>query len=511
MQIRKTRILAELRWRLADLRWHLAMLPRRHTGLPWHTGSLSRCLAEFRWHAGELRWLMTGPRRRRGRSKLGRQLAELPWRLFDHKRFLVASGFAGFSVLGGVAAMAVVAPEDLVEMQIVMESLAVAPQELPAPDLPFVYDDSIGPSDTLQSVFHRLGIADPEALAFIQSTREVARAVRQLRSGSSLTAIVAPSGQLLSLRLPLASGEGYLDVGRSAPGQPLQVSRTPDAAVAAGIEMRHGVIKHSLFAATEAAGLPDNVATQLTNLFGTEIDFHADLRPGDTFSVIYETFHDDHGVPTRPGRILAAEFINQGQRHAVFRHTTASGPEYYSSTGQSLRSAFLRSPLEFSKVTSSFGRRLHPVLGHWRNHQGVDFGAPTGTPVRATSDGVVSFIGTQGGYGNIVVLRHRGKISTAYAHMSAFAPGLRVGDAVEQGETIGRVGSSGRVSGPHLHYEFRVDNVAQNPMTVALPATEPLAGKELARFRENTRPLLTQLALLDYRIAANDEGANQGH
>ena len=274
--------------------------------------------------------------------------------------------------------------------------------------------------------------------------------------------------------------------------------------------MRQGVIRHSLFAATEAAGLPDNVATQLTNLFGTEIDFHADLRPGDTFGVIYETFPDDHGVPSRPGRILAAEFINRGQRHAVFRHAAASGPEYYSSTGQSLRSAFLRSPLEFSRVTSSFGRRLHPVLGRWRNHQGVDFGAPTGTPVRATSDGVVSFIGAQGGYGNLVVLRHRGNVSTAYAHMSAFASGLRVGDAVEQGETIGRVGATGRVSGPHLHYEFRINDVAQNPMTVTLPAAAPLAGRELVRFRENTRLLLAQLALLNYRVAANDKGASQG-
>ncbi|MDR1662126.1 MAG: M23 family metallopeptidase, partial [Azoarcus sp.] len=307
------------------------------------------------------------------------------------------------------------------------------------------------------------------------------------------------------LRLPLSSDGGYLDVARKAIGQPFRISSAPEITLETGAELRNGIIKYSLFAATEAAGLPDNIATQLTDLFGAEIDFHADLRPGDTFSVVYETFYDK-GVSTRAGRILAAEFINRGQRHTVFRHTTSDGKsDYYSSAGQSLRSTFLRSPLEFTKVTSSFGRRLHPVFGGWRNHQGVDFGAPTGTPVRATSGGEVSFVGYQSGYGNIVVLKHKGNVSTAYAHLSAFAPGLRAGDAVEQGETIGRVGATGRVSGPHLHYEFRINDVAQNPMTVTLPSSTPLSGAELARFRENTRLLLAHLALLNNRVASSDE------
>ncbi|MDR3214594.1 MAG: M23 family metallopeptidase [Azoarcus sp.] len=498
MRIRKTRILAELRWRLSELRWRLATLPRRSTRLR---------LADLRWHAGELRWRLAGSHRL---NRLSRQMADLPWQLFDRKRLLIAGGFAGISVFGGVAATAVVVPADSVEMQTVVERLAVAPQELPAPSLPFVYDDTINPSDTLQSIFRRLGIADPEALAFVQNKKEVTRALRQLRSGASFTAIVDVSGRLLSLCLPLASSDGYLEVARAALDKPLRIATVPNAALTAGVEMRTGVIKHSLFAATEAANLPDSVAAQLTDLFGTDIDFHADLQPGDTFSVIYETFYGDHGIPLRPGRILAAEFINQGKRYAVFRHTTSSGgSEYYSSTGQGLRSTFLRSPLEFTRITSSFGRRLHPVLGNWRNHQGVDFGAPIGTPVRAASDGVVSFIGTQGGYGNIVVLKHQNNVSTAYAHLSAFAPDLHIGDAVTQGENIGQVGATGRVSGPHLHYEFRINDVAQNPMTVALPGATPLTGKELARFRENTRPLLAQLALLNYRIAANDEKKNK--
>ncbi|MDR2092161.1 MAG: M23 family metallopeptidase [Azoarcus sp.] len=504
MRIKKSKILAELRWRLAELRWRLAALPKRSTQLRWRMGGLSGCLADLRWHLGELRWRLSARPHPR-LSRLGSRMAELPWRIFDHGRPLVIGGFAGVSVLAGVAATAVVVPEDPVDMQTVLEKLAVAPSALPPPDLPFVYDDNIGPGDTIQSVFQRLGITDPEALALFKSDKTVSRTLRQLRNGRSLTAIVAPSGRLLSLRLPQSSDGVYLDVSRDAPDQPFRVSQSPEIALETGIEMRSGTIKYSLFAATEAANLPDNIATQLTDLFGTEIDFHADLRPGDTFSVIYETFYDK-GISARTGRIIAAEFINQNRRHAVFRHTAPDGrSDYYTSNGQSLRSTFLRSPLEFTKVTSGFGRRLHPVFGGWRNHQGVDFGAPSGTPVRATSGGEVSFVGYQGGYGNIVVLKHKGNVSTAYAHLSAFAPSLRVGNTVEQGETIGRVGATGRVSGPHLHYEFRIDNVAQNPMTVALPAPAPLSGKELARFRENARLLHRHLALLGYRIAASDE------
>ncbi|MDR1062589.1 MAG: M23 family metallopeptidase [Azoarcus sp.] len=509
MQIKRSRILAELRWRLVDLRWRLAAFPKHSTKLRWRMGGLSGHLADLRWHLGELRWrLALHSRLARPHPRLvglGRRMAELPWRIFDNRRPLLIGSFASVFVLGGVAATAMVVPEDPADMQTVLERLSVTPEELPASGLPFIYDDSIGPGDTMQSIFQRLGIMDPEAQVFFQNNKVISRALRQLRSGRSLTAVVDISGRLLSLRLPLSSDGGYLDVAREALDQPFRVSHLPEIALETGIEMRNGVIKYSLFAATEAADLPDNVATQLTDLFGTEIDFHADLRPGDTFSVIYETLYDK-GISARAGRIIAAEFINQGRRHAVFRHTTSDGKsDYYSSAGQSLRSTFLRSPLEFTKVTSGFGRRLHPVFGSWRNHQGVDFGAPAGTPVRATSGGEVSFVGNQGGYGNIVILKHKGNVSTAYAHLSAFAPGLRVGDTVDQGETIGRVGATGRVSGPHLHYEFRIDNVAQNPMTVALTSPAPLTGKELIRFRENARLLHKHLALLSYRVAASDD------
>jgi len=500
MRTRKRKILAELRWRLEELRWSLARIFGQ-------IGKMKQCPSGLRWHMNELRWRIAGLNRTR-RVKpgtLSESVAELPWRLLSNKRTLIAGGFAGLSALGVAAASAIVTPEEPVGMQTVVERLAVLPEEIPSPVLPYIYDERICAGDTIQSIFRRLGVSDPQALAFLEENPEAARAVQQLRNGHSFTVVVDPSGHLLSMRLPVTANGYSVEISRSTGKSPFQVSNT-SIAFESGTEMRRGVIKNSLFAATEAAGLPDSIATQLVDLFGTEIDFHSDLRLGDTFSVIYQTTYD-RGAPIQAGRIVAAEFVNQGVRYAVFLHTTAKGrSEYYKSTGQSLRSSFLRSPLEFSRVTSSFGRRVHPVLGSWHTHKGVDFGAPTGTPVRATSDGEVSFIGRYGGYGKMIVLKHRNDISTAYAHLNAFTPGLGVGETVRQGEIIGEVGATGRVTAPHLHYEVRLNDVAQDPATMSLPSSEPLSGKELTRFRENTRLQLARLELLNHRIAASENG-----
>jgi murein DD-endopeptidase MepM/ murein hydrolase activator NlpD len=453
----------------------------------------------------EMRWRMAGlgRTRRGGRADLSSSVAELPWRLFGNKRALIVGGFVSISAIGVTAATAVVTPEKPVGMQTIVEKLAVLPEAIATPGLPYVYDEIVGSGDTLQSIFRRLGISDPETLAFLQNNPQAAQAIQQLRSGSSLTAVVNPSGHLLSMRLPITADGHSVEISRDKTDLPFQVSSTT-VALESGTEMRNGVITNSLFAATEAAGLPDSIAMQLADLFGTEIDFHSDLRKGDTFGVIYQTTYD-RGVPAQAGRVLAAEFVNQGVRYSVFFHTTTDGhSEYYKSTGQSLRSSFLRSPLEFSRVTSNFGRRIHPVHGSWHSHDGVDFGAPTGTPVRATSDGEVSFIGRYGGYGKLLVLKHRDNISTAYAHLNAFAPGLSVGETVRQGEVIGEVGATGRVTAPHLHYEVRINDVAQNPMTLVLPHSEPLRGKELVRFRENTRVQLARLELLNRSVASNE-------
>lgn len=438
---------------------------------------------------------------------------ELPWRLFEAKRRWVAAGFVGVSALSGVAAVAVVNPTEPAAIQTaVVERLAVFPEELPLPSLPFIYEERVAPGDTTQTIFQRLGISDPEALAFLQENPESAQALRQLRSGFPVSAVVDVSGRLLSIRLPLSADGSTIEVSRKTPNQAFQVSDSFQVVLERGTEMRNGIIRHSLFAATEVANVPDSVATQLATLFDSEIDFHTGLRQGDTFSVIYETFYD-RGATARAGRILAAEFINQGKRHSIFLHTSANGrSEYYTSEGRSLRSAFLSSPVELSRVTSSFGRRLHPILRNWHTHSGVDFGAPTGTPVRATADGVVSFVGWNGGYGKLVVIKHRDNISTAYAHLSAFAGGLRPGATIEQGETIGQVGMTGRSTAPHLHYEFRVNDVAQNPMNATAPLATPLAGEELLRFRENTRLMLARLSMLNRNIAfSGSDSSNTGN
>jgi murein DD-endopeptidase MepM/ murein hydrolase activator NlpD len=505
MRTRKKKILAELRWRFEALRWSLA----RSFG---QIGKMKQCPSGLRWHMNELRWRLAGLSRTRrvksGGFSVG--VAELPWRLFGNKRGLIVGGFVSISAIGVAAATVMGTPEEPVGMQTIVEKLVVLPEAISTPGLPYVYDERIGSGDTLQSIFRRLEISDPEALAFIQTNPKASQAVQQLRSGSSFTVVVSPSGHLLSMRLPITSNGNSVEISRNTVEQPFQVSSTA-VALESGTEMRSGVITNSLFAATEAAGLPDSIAVQLADLFGTEIDFHSDLRSGDTFAVIYQTTYD-RGTPVQAGRVMAAEFVNQGVRYAVFLHTTTNGhSEYYKSTGQSLRSSFLRSPLEFSRVTSNFGRRVHPVLGSWHSHDGVDFGAPTGTPVRATSDGEVTFIGRYGGYGKLLVLKHRDNISTAYAHLNAFSPGLSLGETVRQGEIIGEVGATGRVTAPHLHYEVRINDVAQNPMTLVLPHSEPLRGKELARFRENTRIQLARLELLNHRIASNEnEGEKTG-
>jgi murein DD-endopeptidase MepM/ murein hydrolase activator NlpD len=503
MRTRKKKILAELRWRLEELRWSLARVFGQ-------IGKMKQCPSGVRWHVNELRWRIAGLSRTKRAKPAGfsERIAELPWRLLGNKRGLIAGGLVGLSALGVATATTLATPEEPVGMQTIVERLSVLPEEIASPNLPYVYDDRVAPGDTVQSIFSRLGISDPEALAFLQKNQEAARVVQQLRSGTSFTAIVDASGYLLSMRLPITSNGDSIEISRPASDKPFRVSTT-SIALESGTEMRSGMIKNSLFGATEAAGLPDSIATQLADLFGTEIDFRTDLRAGDTFAVIYKTTYD-RGSPAQAGRIMAAEFVNQGVRYTVFLHTAANGhSEYYKSTGESLRSSFLRSPLEFSRVTSTFGRRVHPILGSWHNHLGVDFGAPTGTPVRATSDGEVSFIGRYGGYGKLIVIKHRDDISTAYAHLNAFSSGLSVGEAVRQGEVIGEVGATGRVTAPHLHYEIRINDVAQDPMTLTLPNSEPLKGKELARFRENTRLQLARLELLNHRVASS-EGKGEG-
>ena len=345
--------------------------------------------------------------------------------------------------------------------------------------------------DTHADLMARLGIGKDDALHVLRM-----RALRHLRPGFDVEAEVAGSGRLL--RLEYSSGrDTRIAVARE--GDALNLSE--QRAVLRGYTvMRSGMIRSSLFAAADAGGIPESVAMQLADIFGGDVDFHRDLRKGDHFSVVYELLYRD-GQAARAGRVIAAEFVNQGRRlRAVYYPGPDAGRSksagYYGPDGKNLRKAFLRSPLEFSRITSGFGLRRHPLFSNWRAHTGVDYGAPIGTRVRATSDGIVEFVGVKGGYGKAVVLRHAGRYSTVYAHLSGFAPGLQRGLRVTQGEVIGKVGQSGWATGPHLHYEFRVGGQARNPLSITLPAANPLPAQEVEGFRRHAEPILAQLDLL---------------
>ena len=438
------------------------------------------------------------------KARKTRILADLPAHLLSRPRTWIAVGVTGLSLMGVVAATAVApdtAPADILFERVV--------QTLPTPvasiasaeaELPFVYNERIQAGDTLQAIFNRLRIDDAEALAYVSGTDAGKRAIRQLRAGRSVTAVVSPEGRVMSFTLPIGNTTEQVVIERGDAG--LALREAPSASQTTMVEMRSGTVTHSLFGATDAAGLPDNVATQLATIFGTWIDFHADLRKGDRFNVVYEAIYEE-GNPVRAGRILAAEFINNGERHAVVLYRGPSGKEqYYSDDGRSLQQGFLRSPLEFSRVSSNFGRRLHPIHGSWRSHNGTDFSAPVGTPIMATSDATIEFIGTQRGFGNLIVLKHRNDITTHYAHLNGFAKGLAKGQSVSQGDLIGYVGCTGWCTGPHLHYEVRIKDVPADPMTVALPMADSFNDRELAAFKRNTAHLRQRFALLNYEFAS---------
>lgn len=264
------------------------------------------------------------------------------------------------------------------------------------------------------------------------------------------------------------------------------------------LHVTHGVVTHSLFEAGEQAGLNDTMILKLASAFGYDIDFAQDLRKNDSFTVLYDDVYRE-GERLRDGEIIAATFINQGKHFTAFRYTNSEGETlYYTEDGRPLRKAFLRTPVEFTRITSGFSLgRLHPVLGTMRAHRGVDYGAPSGTPIHAAGAGKILFRGWQSGYGNVVILQHGGHYSTLYGHMSSFSSGQSVGQHISQGETIGYVGMTGLATGPHLHYEFRIDNQHRDPLTVTLPKAEPLPTPELARFQQQTQPLLAKLRLVE--------------
>jgi murein DD-endopeptidase MepM/ murein hydrolase activator NlpD len=353
-------------------------------------------------------------------------------------------------------------------------------------------EEAIRRGDTLVSILERLGAHDPEALLQLRSQR-AARPLYQLVPGRTMRAQLTAEGRLLELHY--RNGGSVLTMERR--GDEISIAEHP-AELERRVLMQSAEIRTSLFSASDAVGLSDAIASQLADIFSTDIDFHRDLRRGDRFSVIYEMFHD-RGAPVRTGRVLAAEFINVGRLYrAVYYQYDEKRGGYYTPDGRNIRKAFLRSPLEYSRITSGFSRsRFHPILGTWRAHQGIDYAAPHGTRVRATGDGVVEFAGRDHrGYGNLVVLRHQSKYTTWYGHLSGFAKGLRKGMRVAQSETIGYVGATGLATGSHLHYEFRINNMHQNPLRVVMPPAPPISAELKPAFEVAVEPLVQQLKLL---------------
>lgn len=413
------------------------------------------------------------------------------------KKFLLITPIAAALSLSVVTAVATVPGQrqDQVSVREVVERLATDSIDvISQSDAAFVRLVRIRSGDTLSSIMDRLGASDDEFRSFVVTSESGKAAIRGMRAGEPVTATVTGGGRVLSLDLLMNAGSNRYTAIRQdeAITESIQ-GRTTETAV----QMRSGTIRSSLFAATDAAGLSDEVAVRLAELFGTEIDFRTDLRKGDRFSVVFESM-SENGVEISTGRILAAEFVNNGKRYAVVLFREASGREgYYTPDGRSLRQAFLRSPLEFSRVTSGFSMRLHPIKKTWRQHKGVDFGAPTGTAIKATSDGKIEFVGVQRGYGNVIKLAHRNDISTVYAHMSRFAKGLRKGQSVEQGSIIGYVGQTGWATGPHLHYEFRSKDKPLDPLSADLPTAQPLSKAEMARFQAQALPNIERLAILN--------------
>jgi murein DD-endopeptidase MepM/ murein hydrolase activator NlpD len=372
------------------------------------------------------------------------------------------------------------------------EALAVSTSER------YVREEAVRTGDTLAALLARLDV-HPADTALLARDHGQSKPFRALRPGMTIEAETDPGGRLVSLRFlagrDTVFGFDRLGDGFRAVEEPARLERQ--------VVVRSGQIESTLFAAADDADVPDPVATQLAEVFAGEVDFHRDLRRGDRFTVVFEQLLHA-GRPVRSGRLLAASF-ESGRRslQAVWFEDANGGGAYYAPDGRSLRKSFLRSPLELSRVTSGFSMRMHPVFNSWRQHNGIDYAAPSGTKVRAVGDGTVEHAGWQNGYGNVVVLRHGNGVTTHYAHLSAIK--VRKGERVSQADTIGAVGATGWATGPHLHFEFRVNDEHRNPLAMTPLEPEPLTAHQLAAFQASTAGLARQLALgRGTRVAALD-------
>jgi murein DD-endopeptidase MepM/ murein hydrolase activator NlpD len=422
------------------------------------------------------------------------------------KTRIVAGGAAALALCAfGATAVAPIAqdasdvPVKSVAQDLQLPNLADQIAALQQDQQQFIHEDRIRAGDSLGSVFTRLGIEDQQAQAFVRADK-TARALLSLKTGKRIQAETDENGLLLTLHATIGDKDNFKTITVTRKGDKFAVNAAP-AQLERRVEMHGRDIKNgSLYAATDdtsdGSQIPDSVVNQIVDMFSTSIDFRGDLKRGDRFNVVYETFWLD-GEMVRTGRILAGEFVNRGVAYQTvwYEDPVSHQGGYYSLDGKSLKKAFLKSPVAFNRISSGFSMRVHPVFGVWKQHTGVDMAAPMGTPIRASGDGVVDFVGTQNGYGNLVVLKHWSNYSTAYGHMSRFAS-LHKGQKVAQGDVIGYVGATGWATGPHLHYEFRIGGKATDPMALKNLQQQPLTNGEMNRFKMAAAEMSHRFSLL---------------
>lgn len=410
---------------------------------------------------------------------------------------VVATLLSGFLMPAWATAMK---PAPIVEPHTVL-ALALpkpAPVKKAAPAAEAWQAVRVQPGQTLSDIFTARGLGFADLQRVIDAAGSAKTALRNIHPGEEFDFLLGPGGSLRGFRFDKDQAtRAVINLDGAAPTLALQ-PRAMDVRE----EVAHGVITSSLYAAAGPAGLSNAMMGKLADLFKYDIDFVQDLRKGDSFTVIYDDVYRD-GVRYGEGDIVAAEFVNQGKRYTAYRFKKADGQYgWFSEDGRPLQKSFLRIPVDFTRISSGFSMaRMNPVLHYVRPHDGVDYAAPMGTPIHAAGDGVIKYRGWEKGYGNFVLIQHNQHISTAYGHMSRFAPGERVGSHVKQGQVIGYVGMTGIATGPHLHYEFRVNGVPRNPLTVTLPKSEPLPAAQMAKFKATVvKPELARLQQINQRI-----------
>jgi len=364
---------------------------------------------------------------------------------------------------------------------------------LPAPDAWQHLEVTSG--DNLSTLFSRVGLSDRELFHVLNSGPE-AQVLNRVYPGYQLSFLIPQPGILEQLRVQKSALEGYVFSLVDGFYEIQNIQLEPEIVPA----FKHGSITDSLFMAGQRENIPALTIMEMANIFGGVIDFILDPRIGDHFSILYEEKYLE-GEFIGHGDILAAQFTNQGKQYVAVQYKNAEGEiGYYNPDGESMRKAFLRTPLDVFRISSNFSlARRHPILNTIRAHKGTDYAAPKGTPIRATSDGTVSWAGRNGSFGKLVVIKHNGAFETKYAHLNDYANGVKKGKRIRQGDIIGYVGATGSATGPHLHYEFLMNGVHQNPRTILdkLPKAESVSDEEIPVFKAQTTALLNRFSELE--------------